>query len=105
MYQQIPEQNVMPSVKKLKLGQTWVFQHDNNPKHSSSSTKDWLRRKKICVFNWPSQSLDLNPIELLWQEVKQVVHADTPKSSLLAVFKQEEWGKIPRDRCQRWITG
>lgn len=94
-----------PSVKKLKLGQKWVFQHDNNPKHSSSSTNGWLRKKTIGVFNRPSQNLDLNPIEMLWQDLKQVVHLDTPKTSLLAVFNQEEWANIPQDRCQRWISG
>ncbi len=36
------EDNVRPSVQKLKLKlkQKWTFQQDNDPKHASKSTKE-----------------------------------------------------------------
>ena len=46
------------------------MQHDNGPKHSSKSTKEWLKMKKWRALGQPSQSLDLNPIEMLWSEFK-----------------------------------
>lgn len=39
-YQQILQRNVGPSVRKLSLPQrSWVFQQDNDPKHTSKSTR------------------------------------------------------------------
>ncbi|KAI3355446.1 hypothetical protein L3Q82_018282 [Scortum barcoo] len=36
----------------------WVFQHDNDPKHTARATKEWLRKKHFKVLEWPSQSPD-----------------------------------------------
>lgn len=36
----------------------------NDPKHWSKSSTEWLWRPKICLWEWRSQSSDLNPIEL-----------------------------------------
>jgi len=43
-YQEIQGENVMQSVRKLKLGRNWTFQQDNDPKHTSNSTKAWLQK-------------------------------------------------------------
>ncbi|KAK3537702.1 hypothetical protein QTP70_017833 [Hemibagrus guttatus] len=65
VYQKILKENVRPSVCDLKLKRTWVLQQDNDPKHTSKSTSEWLKKNKMKTLEWPSQSPDLNPIEML----------------------------------------
>ena len=96
LYQKILKENVRPSVQDLKLKRTWVMQQDNDPKHTSKSTSEWLKKPKMKVLEWPSQSLDLNPIEMLWHDLKQAVHAQKPSNvAELKQFYKEEWAKCP----------
>uniref|UniRef100_A0A8D0A432 Transposase Tc1-like domain-containing protein n=1 Tax=Sander lucioperca TaxID=283035 RepID=A0A8D0A432_SANLU len=70
MYRQILGENLLPSARALKMGRGWVFQHDNDPKHTAKATKERLKKKHIKVLEWPSQSPDLDPIETLGRELK-----------------------------------
>uniref|UniRef100_A0AAQ5Z490 E3 ubiquitin-protein ligase n=1 Tax=Amphiprion ocellaris TaxID=80972 RepID=A0AAQ5Z490_AMPOC len=41
-YQGILERNVLPSVRKLGLSRrSWVFQQDNEPKHTAKNSQEW----------------------------------------------------------------
>ena len=55
-YQQILEANITLSVKKLKMKRGWLMQQDNDPKHTSKSTIDCIKRCKFCYgpYNTPS---------------------------------------------------
>ena len=44
MYRKILGDNLLPSVRALKMGCGWVFQHDNDSKHTAKSTKEWLKK-------------------------------------------------------------
>ena len=78
LYQKILKENIRPSVRDLKLKRSWVMQQDNDPKHTSKSTSEWLKRNKMEVLERPSQSPDLNPIDMLWHDLEQSVHARKP---------------------------
>ncbi|KAK3545498.1 hypothetical protein QTP70_007744 [Hemibagrus guttatus] len=105
VYQKILKENVRPSVYDLKLKRTWVLQQDNDPKHTRKSTSEWLKKNKMKTLEWPSQSPDLNPIEMLWHDLKKVVQARKPSSvAELQQFCKDEWAKIPPQRCNRLIA-
>uniref|UniRef100_A0A3Q0S5W0 G protein-activated inward rectifier potassium channel 3 n=1 Tax=Amphilophus citrinellus TaxID=61819 RepID=A0A3Q0S5W0_AMPCI len=80
LYQKILTENVWPSVRALKLKLTWIMQLDNDRKHTSKSTSERLIKTKMKVFEWPSQSLALNQIEMLRHDLKQAVHAGKPSN-------------------------
>ena len=52
------------------MGRRWVFQHENNPKHTLQQNFDWLYSHGATVLDFSIQSQDLNPIENLWKELK-----------------------------------
>ncbi|MGH0167546.1 UNVERIFIED_CONTAM: hypothetical protein FKN15_053097 [Acipenser sinensis] len=64
-YRRILKENLFESAKTLKLGRKFTFQQDNDPKHKAKATLEWLKKKRINVLEWPSQSPDLNPIKFM----------------------------------------
>ena len=52
MYRDILDENLLQSVLDLRLGRRFIFQQDNDPKHTAKISKEWLQDK------WPSQSLE-----------------------------------------------
>ncbi|KAI4874360.1 hypothetical protein NFI96_002555 [Prochilodus magdalenae] len=95
------KENVRPSVRDPKLKRTWILQQNNDPKHTSKSTSEWLKKNKVKTLKWPSQSPDLNPVEMLWHDLKKVVHVRKPSSvAELQQFCKDEWPKIPPQCCE-----
>ena len=100
----ILKQHLKKSVRKLKLGFKWVFQMDNDPKHTSKILAKL--DNKVKVLERPSQRPDLNPIEHLWAELKKRVRARRP-TNLTQLHKlcQEEWAKIHPTYCGKLVEG
>uniref|UniRef100_A0A8D0AC34 Tc1-like transposase DDE domain-containing protein n=1 Tax=Sander lucioperca TaxID=283035 RepID=A0A8D0AC34_SANLU len=55
MYRDILEENMLQSAPDLRLGRRFIFQQDNDPKHTAKISKEWLQDNSVNVLEWPSQ--------------------------------------------------
>jgi transposase len=59
----------------------------------------------LTVFEWPSQSPNLNPIEHLWRDMKIAVQRLSPSNlTELERLCREEWEKLPKYRCAKFVA-
>ena len=74
----------------------FIFQQDNDPKHTSNVAKKYLQIKKIEVMNWQPQSRDLNPIENLWGQLNRLTQDRNPQNEddLFDILKHA-WYSMP----------
>lgn len=107
-YKNILQHNVVPSGLRL-VGEKFTFQHDNDPKHTAKICRDYLHEKEeegsLTVMEWPPQSPDLNPIELLWDELDRKVKTVAPTSAaVLWTLLQQEWATISEETLTKLIA-
>ena len=71
------------------------LQEDNDPKHTSGKAQKWKENNHISRISWPSQSLDLNPMENVWAVLKANISNYKPTSTkhLIKIIKKE-WKKL-----------
>lgn len=106
-YTRILDKRLASSAKRagLKRGD-FVFQQDNDPKHTSGLAQEWLEDHRIDQLMWPAQSPDLNPIETLWRSLKRRLNNyERAPTSIHELWKrvEAEWYKIPPEECKRLV--
>lgn len=93
-YKSILEQHFKASVDSLDLGNQRIFQQDNDPKHTAHIIRDWLLYYAPRQLKTPPQSLDLNPIENIWDVLEKLVRKydiksrESRKTGLVRAWKE-----------------
>lgn len=95
-YRSILRHHMIPSSQHFFPQGPWIFQQDNDPKHTAYSIRRWTRRRHLTVMEWPAQSPDLNPIENLWAIVdkNESKRQCTNAADLFDTMKRA-WEQIP----------
>ena len=88
------------------------FLQDNASIHTARITKEWLEAHGIWVWDHPTHSPDLNPIEHVWAAMKRILSRDFPdlwslgdNKAARAEFDEalrEAWRRVPQrliDNC------
>ena len=63
-----------------------------------------FRTSLLSVLEWPSQSLDVNPIKQLWRDLN-IAEQQRSTSNLTELERicREEWEKLPKYRCAKLV--
>ena len=86
---------LLESRNKLFPDGQWHFMQDNARPHVDQKVERWLFDKHIPLIIMPPYSPDLNPIELLWSQLKPAVHRRFAKSAdELAEAVIAEWNQV-----------
>lgn len=76
------------------------FMQDGAPGHGAQATQNKIREYGINMIYWPPYSPDLNPIEMVWNWIKDFIQANFPDRmsiSELRIALQEAWDAVPED--------
>uniref|UniRef100_A0A8R1DN30 glucose-6-phosphate dehydrogenase (NADP(+)) n=1 Tax=Caenorhabditis japonica TaxID=281687 RepID=A0A8R1DN30_CAEJA len=85
VYEDILENTIRPWAR-AKVGRAFVFQQDNDPKHTSGNFKNWFQRRRVDLLDWP--------IEHLWEELERRVQALNEKKAEVRIQFKEVSGDI-----------
>ena len=47
-----------------------TLEHDNATSYTARSVRNFLQDRNVSVLPWPAKSLDLNPIEHVWDPLE-----------------------------------
>ena len=105
-YQEILSTYFIPFVKNHYEDHHRLMQ-DNDPKHVSKSTKEFMLKNDVNHWPTPPESPDLNPIENVWAGLKGYIHKTKKpknKKDLVEGIKLYWYNRVTPEVCNRYIN-
>ena len=98
------ESNVVPFIRQT-FPDSHRFVQDNDPKHTSKRAKNSMRENEVNWWPFPAESCDLNPIEMVWAQLKRYVSraGPTTKDELIRVINEFWENTMTVELCNRYI--
>ncbi|GFU55813.1 transposable element Tc3 transposase [Trichonephila clavipes] len=92
---------LLPYVRLFRdaMGLQFLFMDDNAPCYRTVAAEHLLESEDIERMDWPARSLDLNPIEHVWDFLGRRLTARTlPPVTIreLRLALQDEWAAMPQ---------
>ena len=95
---------ILPLIDGMVSMRPWLFGMQNNaPAHVSERTIKEFQERYTDPIDWPPYSPDLNPIEAVWDKMKDCVQEGYPSLGRgkqrthdeLRAIVQEAWNSVP----------
>ncbi|GBM13061.1 hypothetical protein AVEN_101910-1 [Araneus ventricosus] len=84
------------------IGDDFLQKDDKARPHRARIVGDYLQQETIQRMEWPARSLDMNPIEHVWDALGRRIAAFNPPQTL-ATALQEQLLSLPTDLTDRII--
>ena len=81
------------------------FYQDNDPKHKSKYAMTYMRENNINYWPTPAESPDLNPIEMMWAELKNYIRKTVKPSKKEELIKgiKDFWQTVSVAKCNKYV--
>ena len=105
LYTSILDRTLLPFIQQVYPSSHRFMQY-NDPKHTSLHGRDFLDRNSVNWWKTPAESPDMNPIENLWNELKEYICREVKprtKDELVDGISKF-WETVTVEKCNRYIN-
>ncbi|GFW00804.1 transposable element Tcb2 transposase [Trichonephila clavipes] len=88
------------------MGAEFRFMDDNARPHRANIVDEYLQSEDITIMDWSLYSLDLNPIDHVWDMLGRRIAVRQPSPTCLPELRRallDEWCNIPQDQINNLI--
>ena len=92
---------IVPHFDNHALADRPMFMDDNARPHRTRIVQHFLQQEAVQTIPWPAMSLDMNPIEHVWDFIGRKIYQRNPKCQNIDELRtaiSQEWQQFPQQR-------